>query len=408
MSEADSTPRRRPPTIDLTAKEVETEQPASASQSTEAATAAAGMAGAAHLLVRAQPYAVGIAIGAVAVGAIVAGFWIAGFGPVHEPPAAPPTASTAPRPAAPPTSPTAPGTKTADLDEISARLAKVEEALQAQRPDAALSGRITATEAQTKALGDLLAALTRRVDEVAVASQAAIVQAKSATAAADAAKSATQTDVQRGDVDALANRIAALESAVKSLSTDVAQRTSTSSADDRVLRATVAAEALRAAVERGAPFPAELAAVKALGADEKATAPLVPFAADGIPSAAALGRELAAVIPSLHRASESGPNNDSFFGRLERHAQKLVRVTPLDAAAAPASDDPSSVIARIDGDAARGDIAAARADIAKLPDTVRGLTDGWIKKAEARDAAIAASRHIVAVALNALGKPVSQ
>jgi hypothetical protein len=175
-----------------------------------------------------------------------------------------------------------------------------------------------------------------------------------------------------------------------------------------VLRATVAAEALRAAVERGAPFPVELAAVKALGADAKATAPREPFAADGIPSAAALGHELAAVIPTLYRTAESGPNNDSFFGRLERHAQKLVRVTPLDAAAAPAGDDPSSVIARIDGDAARGDIAAARADIAKLPDTVRGLADGWIRKAEAREAAIAASRHIVADALNALGKPVSQ
>ena len=59
---------------------------------------------------------------------------------------------------------------------------------------------------------------------------------------------------------------------MKSLDADLAQRASSSNADDRVMRLAIAAEALRAAVERGAPFPAELAAVKTLGADPKATA----------------------------------------------------------------------------------------------------------------------------------------
>ena len=44
------------------------------------------------------------------------------------------------------------------------------------------------------------------------------------------------------------------------------------SADDRAARLTIAAEALRAAVERGAPYQAELAAAKSLGADQSATA----------------------------------------------------------------------------------------------------------------------------------------
>ena len=68
-------------------------------------------------------------------------------------------------------------------------------------------------------------------------------------------------------------------------------------------RLAVAAEALRAAVERGAPFQAELAAVKALGADAKATAQLEPFAAQGLTSAAELGRELTALMPALYRAT---------------------------------------------------------------------------------------------------------
>ena len=137
--------------------------------------------------------------------------------------------------------------------------------------------RLAAAEAATKSLSDSLAALTRRVDDVAAAAQSALAQAKSASTAADAAKSAAQAGVARSDLDALAARIAALESAVKTLADDIKHETAT--ADDRAARLTVAAEALRAAVERGAPYQAELAAVKSLGADQSATAPLEPFAA---------------------------------------------------------------------------------------------------------------------------------
>ncbi len=408
MSEADSTPRRRPPTIDLTAKEVETEQPDSTPQSPGADAArdraaekdAPSPRGGGNFPGRALPYAAGALVGAVAVGAVIAGLWVAGFAPARAP-AVLPSAATAPAAQGA----KAEGVKTADIDEISARLDKIQQALQAQRPDAALAARIATAEAQTKSLADSLAALNRRVDDVAATSAAALAQAK---AAAEDAKTAAQAGVPRNDIDALMGRIAALESAVKSLSADMAQRTSRSNADDRATRATVAAEALRAAVERGAPYQAELAAVKSLGADQSATAALEPFAADGIPSVATLGSELAALIAGLHRATESEPNNNSILGRLEAHARKLVRITPLNGSATPAGDGPSSVIARINADAVRGDISAALADIAKLPDAERALAGVWVKKAEAREAAIAASRRIAADALAALSRPASQ
>jgi hypothetical protein len=403
MSEADSTPSRRPPTIDLTAKEVQAEHPDMAGADHAATGNAPGGRGGRNFAGGAAPYAVGAVAGAVVVGAIVAGFWMAGPGPARETPT--------PLNNAAPNSPAAPGdqgVKSADIDEINARLDKMQQAMGAPHPDGASAARMVAAEAQTKTLADSLAGLTRRVDDVAVAAQTAVTQAQMAAAAAEVAKSTTQAGVQRNDIDALTNRIAMLESAVKSLSADVAQRTSSSNTDDRVMRATVAAEALRAAVERGAPYQAELAAVQSLGADQNATAPLAPFAADGVPSADGLGRELAALIPAFQRASESEPNNGSILGRLEAHAQKLVRITPLDASTAPAGDGPASVIARINGDAARGDVAAALADIARLPDAARSLADGWVKKAAAREAAIAASRRIAADALAALGRPASQ
>lgn len=399
MSEPDNTPRRRPPTIDLTAKEVETEgagsvndaanDSAAADPASDRAAASAGN----RRPNRARPYAVGVLIGAIVVGVIIiGGLWVAGFVPVRDA-ANPPPAQATVKPMA--------------GDDIAARLDKLQQTIQAPKPDdGTVTARLTTDEAQQKALGDALAALTRRVDEVATAAQGALTQAKTAASAAEDAKSAAQGGVQHSDIEALANRVAALENAVKSVTADVARRPA--SADDSAARSTVAAEALRAAVERGAPYQAELAAAKSFGADQNAVAALAPFAADGIPSAAALGRELAALVPVLQRAAEPGSSSGSLFGRLEARAQRLVRVTPLDAAAAPTGNDPSSLIVRIDGDAARSDIPGALADIARLPDAARAPADAWIKKAQAREAAIAASRQIAANALASLGKPASQ
>ncbi len=395
MSEPDSTPRSPPPTIDLKAEEIGGPKPSG----------------------HAFHYVIGIAVGAVAVAALGAALWTAGLFPAHQ------TATTQ--------TPAAPAAQSGDSAEISARLDKIQQALDAPRSDEALTNRIAAAEAQGKSLADTVAALTRRVDDVAAASQNALTQVSAAAAAADAAKTAAQAAAPRSDVEALSSRIAALESAVKSLSADVTQRSSsadgriaalegvvksltadvaqrTSSADDRATRATVAAEALRAAVERGAGFKAELAAVKLLGGDQAATAALEPFAADGVPSAASLGRELTALLPAMQRAVEPPSSGGSFLGRLENHARNLVHVTPIDGTAAPAGDNPASAIARIGADAAHGDLPAALADIGRLPEAARSLADGWVKKAEARDAALAASRRIAADALAALSKPVSQ
>jgi hypothetical protein len=401
--EPDSTPRRRPPTIELTATEVESEKQASTQQSAAAAPnderadkknapgEAAAKSSAGDDKLRGIGAVGGAAAGAVAttaiMAAIFAGLWIAGVAPSREP--------AAPASAAPP--------PPSVSNEISAQLSKIEAALAARQPDQALAERIAATEAQTKSLADALAALNRRVDDVAAAAQNAAARATAAAAAVDATKNAAQASVQRGDLDAVSSRIATLERAVQTLSGDVARHAS--SADDRAARLSVAAEALRAAVERGAPYQDELKTVQTLGADRNATAALEPFAAGGVPDAAALAHELAALTPALLQASGTAPSGDTFLARLENNAQKLVRVTPVDA---PAGDDPASLIARISIDAARADIAGALAAIARLPESLRALAAPWVKTVEARNAAIAASRRLAADALAALGKPAAQ
>ncbi len=228
-SEPDSKPGRRPPTIELKATEVETPASGAAKPADEPAARAAagevpnqdaapGRGGSAGGL---KSHAISAGIGALAMAAIVAGLWIGGFAPSRESEPPPPTAATvaAPVVAAP----------QAEAD-VSARLDKIERAMQERQPEPALAARLAAVEAQSKSLGDLVAALTRRLDDVAATSQSAAKQAAAAqaaaAAAAAAARSASQTSasqtadrsaVQKRDLDALTSRIAALESAVNAL-----------------------------------------------------------------------------------------------------------------------------------------------------------------------------------------------
>ena len=397
MSDSDSAQRRRPPTIDLTAQEVKAERPTDANESAAASAAGADNTGqgapnkraAGYPARRAVPYIFAGLIGAAAAVAVIVGLGLSGLAPQRRNGAPQSTIASAP--------------SSAEVTAIEAQLDKIQRALQANGPGAGLATRITDVETRTKALGDSVAALTHHVDEIAAATHDLTTDAKAAAAAAQEAKTAAQNQIQSGDLDQITRRVTALEEAVKAL-TGAAR--GPASADDRVARAAVAAAALAAAVERGAPFRAELANVTALGADEHAIASLTPFADKGLPSVAVLGRELTQFLPALRQASAAAPKDGSLMARLEMNAQKLVHITRTNSAST--ADDPLSIVTRIDIEARAGDIAGALADIARLPPQTRALADDWVKKAEAREAAVAASRRIAAEAVAALGKPAPQ
>ena len=414
-SETDDKPGRRPPTIELAATEVDgaADKPAASEAGTtgaaESEAVASNAAGSGASGRHVTLHIVSALVGAAVMAAAAAALWFAGVIPSRE--TAPvataasdttaPAAPSAPNPpSSPPPSPAA--AQSGPAPDLTARLDKIEHAIEAQRSDPALASRIAELAAQMKSLGDNLTAMTRRVDDVAASSQSAAKQADRALNTAEAAKSASETaskdQVRHEDVDALASRIMALESAVKGLAAATAPLAS-AGANDRSARLTIAAEALRAAVERGAPYQAELTAVHTLGVDQKMTAPLEPLAAGGVPSASALARELEALVPALAEASEPRSGDTSFVERLKANAQKLVRITPLDA---PAGNEPQAVVERIRLDAAHADIGAALADINALPESAKPLAAAWSKNAAAQETALSASRQIAADALAAL------
>lgn len=434
-SEPDSKPGRRPPTIELKATEVEQPDAAAQPGAGDAADASSpessGPQQPGAATGRLKSYTVGALLGAAAIVAIIAVLRLSGLMPSRQ--------AAAPAPAATPeTSVALPSTPNNEA-AIEARLDKLERAVKAQQTEPGQNKRAAAAEAQSKALADAVATLNRRVDEIAVTSQSAAKTAAAAQAAADAAKTASekasqsasqaandaakkaaseaagqaasqaatqvasQTGVQKSDFEAVTKRIATVENAVKALSENAAHPAE--GANDQAARLTIATEALRATVERGAPYQPELTAVQALGVAPDAIAPLKHFAATGVPTTAALAHELEALTPNLRRAAETPSGGSTFLDRLEAHARNLVQITPVDA---PPGNEPAAVIARIEIDAARADIASALNDIAALPQAAKPLAADWVDRAKAREAAIAASRKIAAAALVDLSKPASQ
>jgi hypothetical protein len=278
-------------------------------------------------------------------------------------------------------------------EELAARLQKLESAAPRTAANGAAAG--AAVEGAIKPVQAAVADLARRVEDNAAAIRDARSQADAAMAAADAARVAAE----RNNVEALGNRVAAVERASKTLSDEVAKSLAT--AGDRLLRAVVTAQALRTALERGDPFVAELSATKATGVDPRALAPLEPFAANGLPSAALLARQLSDLAPEMLKAIAAPTPASGFLDRLQANAEKLVRIRPTEETS---GDDPAAVVSRAQAKAARSDFTGALAELNALPANVRAPAADWIKKVEARNAAMDASRRVVAAALAALGK----
>ena len=280
------------------------------------------------------------------------------------------------------------------IAQIAARLGKIEAVL-ANAP--ATDTAIKATDTAMKMTAENIASLGKRLDDIAANVRDTRTRADNAVTAAEAAqKAAGSASAQGGgDTEALANRIAALEQSTRSNERELA-------ADDKVSRRAVVASALRDAVERGAPFTAELAAAKVFAADAGALAPLETFAATGVPSVPSLARELSSLAQPMMKAIGEPARPRSVIEKIKAGADRLVRIPPLGDVP---GDDPATVIGRIEAKAARNDIGGALAELNKLPAAVRAPAEPWIKRVASRDAAIAAGRQFAQESLGALGKP---
>lgn len=275
----------------------------------------------------------------------------------------------------------------AKIQALEARFAAMEtRATALPSADPALTGRLDelsrdietlkANVAANEALSETVAGLTTRLD-----AEAARLSAVEARPVVDLAGIETAvTALQGGAADLSArldrapaeDRVAALETAAAA----AARQAALSAA----LGPAVAANTLGAAVEAGAPFAAELSAMRGLGVDEASLAPLVPHAARGLPTIPALRASFDEAIATVDLTTPV-PAGAGPLDRLLGSARSLVEVRPADPGA---GSDPGSIVARIRAALDGGDVAKALTEREALPDHVKAATANWAEIATAR------------------------
>jgi hypothetical protein len=382
--------RRHTPQIDLTATEITTETPVEAQAPEPAAEPAAKAAPKPaaeppHAAAAPPPppsamptYAAvaGAVIGALLVGGGV--LWFAGL----------------------PKENASAGQVNTRLSAIEAQIRELAQRPQPQadnRPVEALSQRIAKLEEAGSKPPPVPAPDTRLTDRIAsLESSLAAFNRRLETAQA----TAQQSPAAQAAIDGLSRRLETLEQSVKSAQARVEDKIAQNTGADAAARQALAAVVLRDAVVRGAPFAPELGALKSLGADAQAVARLEPFAASGIPTAHALAQELSGLLPAMKAASDTdATRSGGFLDKLEANASKLVRIRKVGEAD---GSDPAAVLARIEAQLTRNDVAAADKELAALPEKVRSPAEPWRRKVAARQGALDAGRKLAADSAAAL------
>ena len=244
--------------------------------------------------------------------------------------------------------------------------------------------------AQLAATRESVAALDRRMADL----DARIAAIESAVANPPPADG-----VDRGAIETLAEELAATRAALRGEIAKIEAAFGTALADaGNTVRRAAAAEAttqdaglllavgqLRAASSSDQPFPAELAALGALGDGDREIAPLVaalaPLASTGVATAPALRSNFGVVAAAILRALDA-PADAGWLSQAFAEVKSLVSVRRVGGDIS--GDDPEAVLARAEAQLARGDVAAAVAlvDGLGLDDTV---APDW--RAKARDRA---------------------
>jgi hypothetical protein len=387
-----SRPKREPPTIDLKATEVSSETKSSAEGTADASAAETPREPSSEPAPEAapsvspvdapaarpvSPWIVAPVSGVVAAALVIGVGWMLGW-PAVQPASAPASQLSA------------------AIDGLTARVAGLEPKVGKPVADPAAAARTEALEKTVAALRTELAATRSQGEKLA----SAVNEVKSAPRGDGAASP---------DLSGIDARIAKIESQMRTQGAEIAQQSGkladAKPADDMALRRLVSAALLDVQVRIGEPFPATLATTKTLAPDPEVLKPLDQFADKGVPNANRLSTELLAVVPKLLPAAQqnNATTGTGIVERLQAGAAKLVKIERTDTV----GNDRGAVVSRITAAALRNDYNAARQELKTLPPDERAAAQAWLERADARDAALAASRQFATDAMAALAKPAN-
>jgi hypothetical protein len=387
-----SRPKREPPTIDLKATEVSSETRSAAEGTADASTGETSREPSSEPAPEAappvppvdapaarpvSPWIVAPVSGMVAAALVIGVGWMLGW-PAVQPASAPSSQLNA------------------AIDGLTARVAGLEPKVGKPVADPAAAARTEALEKTVAALRTELAATRAQSDKL----ESAVNEVKSAPRGDGAASP---------DLAGIDGRIAKIESQMRTQGAEIAQQggklADAKPADDMALRRLVSAALLDVQVRIGEPFPATLATTKTLALNPEALKPLDQFADKGVPNANRLSTELLAIVPKLLPVAQqnNATTGTGIVERLQAGAAKLVKIERTDTV----GNDRGAVVSRITAAALRNDFNEARRELKTLQPDERAAAQAWLERADARDAALAASRQFATDAMAALAKPAN-
>jgi hypothetical protein len=281
-------------------------------------------------------------------------------------------------------------------------------------PDPAIAQRIDALEKSIAGLKDELSTANEKAAQLSAAVNALKLAPPAGEGAAAEPGTAAAPAVDLSEVNA---KLAQLDGALKALPPPPAPADLTPinehlakldaavakppSFDDSSLRRVVASMLLDRAVRSGEAYAPLLTLTQPLAKESDELKALETFAATGIPSASVLCRELIALMPKLIPGYDPLDSTASITERLKAGAIRLNRFQTSESGG---SRDRNLVLARMAEAAHRNDLAEAQRELSSLDPSERGAAQAWLDRANARDAALAASQKFAAAALATLPK----
>ncbi|MEM9106660.1 MAG: hypothetical protein AAGC96_13485 [Pseudomonadota bacterium] len=273
------------------------------------------------------------------------------------------------------------GTAGSDTSGLTAALQERVEALE-QTADLSASGAGSTLTALETRLGEL----TTKVEGLAGNGASDLSDRVTSLQSAHSSQQTSLAQLQ-STVSGLSNTITADEAkqaeTLKALDERLASIEKSMSApreDIRVARALAAAN-LKAAIDRGGSFMAELEAFASVDGDSDAIGQLRTLAASGVPSRSALLNEFPAVANDMINAAGGSTEETGWVGRLVDSASSLVQVRPVGEIS---GDSVEAIVARMENKLSNGDLQGAVDEWKTLPEASQKASEAYEKDLEAR------------------------
>lgn len=263
------------------------------------------------------------------------------------------------------------------LDQLKADLTSLRQTVETRG-----AGDASALEARIGEIESRLSGLAQRDDTAAVAALGERVAAVEALA-----KQAGETGAE------LQSRLGAVEQSLSGLTARIDAQ-----AEQPRIALSIAAAALRSAIERGAPFGSELETFAAIAPSLPQIDALRAHAEKGVPARSAIAAETDAAAKAMIAAANPVPADAGIFQRLLSSAESLVTVRPIGEVQGPGVPE---TVARMEVAVKAGDLSRALAEYETLPDAAKAAGAGFAGKLKARLEVEQLSEQLVAAAMKA-------